>query len=432
MLGDEYESFYNEMTSGTPHSGLRINTLKRGARGAVLSKLGAAEPVSWCADGFYADKEILSGKHPYHAAGLFYFQEPSAMAAVPSLGIKPGARVLDLCAAPGGKATQAAAALCGAGLLAANEIVPKRAKILAENIERMGVKNAVVTNEEPERLLNKYPCFFDYIILDAPCSGEGMFRKEPQAAVEWSREHSSACAVRQKHIADCAVGMLAAGGRLIYSTCTFSPAENEGVAAYILEKYPYMKLLNIESGGLSDGCGDWVKAGAELKRTKRIFPHRSRGEGHFFALFEKNGGESSAAQEQPETKCAAYDKFCRESLTNPPDGVLCAFGEQLYMLPKGINIDKIKVLRAGLHLGEVRKSRFIPSHALALALSAEDFKNTISYGAESDEIRRFLHGETLAADIDGWCAVLVDGYPLGWAKGTQGILKNHYPKGLRM
>lgn len=433
MLGAEYEAFYNEMSCGAPQSGLRINALKRGSHETVLSKLGSAEPVLWCSDGFYADKEILSGRHPYHAAGLFYFQEPSAMAAVPALGIKRGdVRVLDLCAAPGGKATQAAAELGGEGLLVANEIIPKRAKILSENIERMGVKNAVVTNEEPEKLLNKYPCFFDYIILDAPCSGEGMFRKEPQAAVEWSVEHSSACAVRQKHIADCAVGMLAAGGRLIYSTCTFAPAENEGAAAYILEKYPYMKLLDIEIDGLSGGCGEWAGAGEELDRTKRIFPHRSRGEGHFFALFEKDGGETCAAQEQKGVTCAAYEEFCRENLINPPDGILCEFGEQLYLLPRGINIDKIKVVRAGLHLGEVRKNRFIPSHALALALSAEDFKNTINYDAESDEIRRFLHGETLAADIDGWCAVLADGFPLGWAKGSQGILKNHYPKGLRI
>ncbi len=431
MLGSEYEDFYHELSVGTPYSGLRINTLKPGARTAVLSKLGSTEPVLWCSDGFYAGKEILSGKHPYHAAGLFSFQEPWGRAAVPALGIKSGGRqapkVLDLCAAPGGKATQAAAELCGEGLLVANEIIPKRAKILAENIERMGIKNAVVTNEEPERLLNKYPCFFDYVILDAPCSGEGMFRKEPQAVTEWSPEHSASCAMRQKHIADCAVGMLAAGGRLVYSTCTFAPAENEGVAAYILEKYPYMKLLDIKTAGLSDGCGGWIGAGEELSRTKRIFPHRSRGEGHFFALFEKEGGGACSAQTQKSAVCAAYDEFCRESLINPPKGVLCAFAEQLYLLPEGINIDKIKVVRAGLHLGEVRKNRFIPSHALALALSAGDFKRTISYDASSDEIRRFLHGETLAADIDGWCAVLADGFPLGWAKGAQEILKNHYP-----
>lgn len=426
MLGNEYQDFYKAMSDDAVHSGLRINTLKPGAREAVVSKLCDAEPVLWCEDGFYADKQQLSGRHPYHAAGLFYFQEPSAMAAVEILKpIKRGARVLDLCAAPGGKATQAAALLRGEGLLVANEIVPKRAKILAENIERMGIKNAIIINEEPERLLKKYPQFFDYIIMDAPCSGEGMFKKEPQAVTEWSVEHSDACAVRQKHIADCAIGMLANGGKLIYSTCTFAVAENEGVAGYILDKYPFMQLLDIDLCGLSNGLGK------ELSRTRRIFPHKARGEGHFFALFERREGQRESAQTQKDISCCEYRDFCKRYLKNPPKGRLCAFGDWLYLLPEDINIDTIKVVRAGLQLGEVRKGRFIPSHALALALSGEDFVNTVNFDADSEEIKKYLHGETINADIDGWCCVLVDGFPIGWAKGSGGVLKNHYPKGLR-
>ena len=424
MLGEEYDAFIAAFSEEVTYRGVRINTLKTGACEAVLSKLVNAEPISWCDDGYYADEGCISGRHAYHAAGLLYFQEPSAMAAVPLAGIKPGMRVLDLCAAPGGKATQAAAALCGEGLLVANEIIPKRAKILAENIERMGIKNAVVTNETPERLLQKFPDFFDCIILDAPCSGEGMFRKEPQAVTEWSEAHSNTCAVRQKHIADCAVGMLADGGRLIYSTCTFAPAENEGVAGYITDTYPEMALIEPEKRGLSDGFD-------ELARTKRVFPHRARGEGHFYALFQKRGGNRAEPQSVKPVKSPEYEAFCKDNLKNPPKGILTAFGDRLYLLPEGISIDKIKVVRAGLELGEIRKGRFLPAHALALALSTEDFSKTVNFSAESDEIRRYLSGETLTADISGWCVVLADGFPLGWAKGSDGVLKNHYPKGLR-
>lgn len=430
MLGSEYDAFL-AAAGDEPVGGIRINTLKQGAEALVLEKLENADRIPWCSNGFYAGKEALSGKHPYHAAGLFYFQEPSAMGAVEALGIKPGSRVLDLCAAPGGKATQAAAELHGTGLLVANEIIPKRAAILAENIERMGIKNAVVTNESPEKLLAKYADFFDYIILDAPCSGEGMFRKEPQALTEWSAAHSNTCAVRQKHIADCAVGMLADGGRMVYSTCTFAPEENEGVAAYIIGKYPQLRLADIDLAGMSDGNGAWAGAAGELSRTKRIFPHKARGEGHFFALFEKNGGIRAEAMQQKSIKCPEYEKFAAENIINPPKGAVCAFGERIYLLPEGINIDKIKTPRAGLALGEIRKGRFIPAHALALALSAQDFRRSVNFAADSAEIKAYLHGETLNADIDGWCAVLCDGFPLGWAKGAGGVLKNHYPKYLR-
>ncbi len=425
MLGAEYEAFEAAFSKGDNLCGVRVNTLKRGAKEKITEKLGGFDGVLWCADGCYADKEILNGKHAYHAAGLFYFQEPSAMAAVPALKIKKGAKVLDLCAAPGGKSTQAAAALAGEGILVANEIIPSRAKILSENIERMGVRNAVVTNETPERLLQKYPEEFDFVILDAPCSGEGMFRKEPQAVTEWSISHSETCATRQQYIADCAVGMLRKGGRLVYSTCTFAPLENEGVADYITEKYPDMHLVNVDIKGVSDGFD-------KDKLTKRIFPHKSRGEGHFVAVFEKTGqAEEKKEKEKNKKVPQEYEDFCRKYLKNTPTGEILSFGDRLYLMPQGFDIDKIKVLRAGLELGEIRKGRFVPSHALALALESEDFVSTVNFDADSDEIKRYMHGETLQADIDGWVAVLADGYPLGWAKGTGGVLKNHYPKHLR-
>ncbi|MBQ7793466.1 MAG: RsmB/NOP family class I SAM-dependent RNA methyltransferase [Clostridia bacterium] len=424
MLGDEYAEFCKAFCAEENFCGIRINTLKKGARVAVSKVLGGFDTVPWCENGCYGTKELLSGKHPYHAAGLFYFQEPSAMAAVPVLGIKHGDRVLDLCAAPGGKATQAAAELAGTGLLVANEIIPQRAKIVSENIERMGVKNAVVTNETPERLAEKFPEEFDSIILDAPCSGEGMFRKEPQAISEWSLAHSETCAVRQKKIADCAVKMLAAGGRLVYSTCTFAHCENEGVAEYITKTYPEMKLIKISENSLLDGYD------AEGK-TKRIFPHKMRGEGHFIALFQKDGERPPRNVQKKAKKIPPEaEAFIRENLNCELSGEPVLFGDRLYLLPEPLDLDKIKVLRAGLELGEVRKGRFIPSHALALALEGKDFKNTVNPSAE--DIARFMHGETLSAESGGWCGVLADGYPLGWGKCSGGILKNHYPKHLRI
>lgn len=431
MLGDEFSDFEKSFSEDITYRGIRINTLKEESKEKVLAKTEKYESIPWCESGYYAYGNMPGGKHPYHASGLFYFQEPSAMAAVPQLGIMPGMKVLDLCAAPGGKATQAAEYLKGEGLIVANEIIAKRAKILSENIERLGVKNAVITNETPIRLAEKYPGFFDRIILDAPCSGEGMFRKEPQATVEWSLAHSETCALRQKHIADCAVKMLAPGGMLVYSTCTFAPCENEGVAEYILDTYPDMKLEEIKSEGLTDGCGEWIDSKTDMSPTARIFPHKAKGEGHFIALLKKDGTGFFDEVSVKTVKSKEYDDFCKKNIKNPPKGNLISFGDTLYLLPEGINIDKIKVVRAGLELGEVRKGRFVPSHALALALNRDDFRNTENFNSESEEIKKYLRGETIEAEAEGWCAVLSDGYPIGWAKGSGGILKNHYPKHLR-
>ncbi len=426
LLGDEFDEFLLAFTTAENTVGIRVNTLKADAKEKISAKLGKFDSIPWCKDGTYGEKTYLSGKHPYHASGLFYFQEPSAMAVVPQLGIQPGDKVLDLCAAPGGKSTQAAAALLGEGLLVANEIIPSSAKILSENIERMGIKNAVVTNESPDKLAKKYPEFFDCIILDAPCSGEGMFRKEPQALTEWSAAHSDTCSERQKRIADSAIKMLAPGGRLVYSTCTFSRCENEDVAEYITDTYPDIHLLPINAEGLSKGFD-------KNCFTARIFPHKAHGEGHFIALFEKGGIKPETVSQKPCSKSPKeYEEFAKKVLKNAPDGEFVTFGEHLYLMPCALDIKNIKVLRAGLELGEIRKGRFIPSHALVLALTENDFVNSINFDAESEEIRRFMHGETLPANIDGWSAVLADGYPIGWAKGSGGILKNHYPKHLRV
>lgn len=428
MLGEtEYAEFVSAWETAPVYSGIRINQLKADAAEHVMRVTGELERVPWCASGYYIDKKLLSGKHPFHMGGLVYFQEPSAMAVVRSLGIKKDDYVLDLCAAPGGKATHAAQFLED-GLLVANEIIPKRAKLLSENIERMGIKNAVVTNEPPEKLAEKYEGFFDKIIADAPCSGEGMFKKEPQAAEEWSEEHTFSCAERQKKILASAFKMLKPGGRLVYSTCTFAPCENEGVCDWVLSEYPDAELLEIDLPGLSAAHGEWVNAKHDLSFAKRIFPHKSKGEGHFIALFGKNKGNVRACEKTYKSNNEkVFREFEKDFLNTCMTGEFVDFGDKLYLMPHKLDMDKIKTERAGLFLGTCKKGRFEPSHALCLALRAEDFKNTM----DTDMPEKFYHGETLACDKKGWTAVLYDGFPIGWGKASEGVLKNHFPKYLR-
>lgn len=436
MLGKEYNEFYEAYENTPVYSGIRINTLKDNAKKAVLDVTGTLEGIPWCADGFYTDKSVISGNHPFHCAGLFYFQEPSAMSAVEGLPIEEGDRILDLCAAPGGKSTQAGAKLNGSGLIVSNEIVKKRADILSENIERIGLTNAIVTNETPQRLSEKYPSFFDKIIVDAPCSGEGMFRKEPQAIEEWSVEHTVSCGIRQRHILDCAVKMLKPNGMLIYSTCTFAPEENEKIASYLIDAHgmeltdmPKLKILE-------PGRTQWSESEHDMTKARRIFPHKQKGEGHFAALFRKNYGEDICdAVSKPQKNSAAVElwkDFEKQYMNTSLDGDFMLFGENLYLKPKGIDIDKIKVIRCGLYLGQCKKNRFEPSHALALAMKKEDFKSVENFNYYDSQIKSYLTGNVINSDKSGWCAVCVNGYPLGWGKASNGILKNHYPKHLRI
>ncbi|MCC8161253.1 MAG: RsmF rRNA methyltransferase first C-terminal domain-containing protein [Oscillospiraceae bacterium] len=436
MLKTEYGKFIKSMDESPIFTGIRINTSKDGAREAVLKEFGNLERVPWCEDGFYADKSKISGNHPYHIAGLFYFQEPSAMSAVSALPIEKDDFILDLCAAPGGKATQVGARLGKNGLLVANEIIKGRANILSDNIERFGFTNAVVTNETPQKLAEKYPKFFDKIIVDAPCSGEGMFRKEPQAITEWSTEHTLSCAERQKRIIDCAMKMLKGGGYIVYSTCTFSPEENEGICAYILENYN-VELAEPQSlNMLSRGRNEWAFSDFDVTKSRRIFPHKNKGEGHFTALFHSLDSDDYFDSKSKIIKsCDAeslYRQFEKEFLNISLNGEFCLFGENLYLKPKNIDIDKIKTVRAGLRLGICRKNRFEPSHALCLALKKEDFKNSADFSCGSDELKKYLMGNTLECKEKGWCAVTVDGFPIGWGKASGGILKNHFPKYLRL
>lgn len=430
MLGTEYDSFLEACEQSPVFTGLRINTTKQNAKERVFETFGNMEAVPWCNEGFYADKSKISGNHPYHMSGLFYFQEPSAMVAVSALPIDEGDFVLDLCAAPGGKSTQAGAKLNNTGLLISNEIIKKRSEILSENIERFGFKNTIVTNESPQKLAEKYSEFFDKIIVDAPCSGEGMFRKEPQAVTEWSVEHVESCALRQRNILDCAVKLLKKGGMLIYSTCTFSIEENEENARYLINEHG-LTLQEIKLDGISQGI-DMPEAG-------RLFPHIQQGEGHFAVLFKKEYGSENAEPmkkrgQNADIKAAEklYREFENKFLNIRMNGEFYLFGEKLYLMPFAVDIDKIKVVRLGLLLGECKKNRFEPSHALALALTAQDFKNTINLSHDDKILTQYLTGNVIQCDKNGYTAVLADGFPVGWGKASQGMLKNHYPKYLRL
>ena len=446
MLGSEYPAFYEALTDGTPYAGIRINPLKENSREAVFKAFGELKSVPWCNNGYYTDKSVISGNHPYHAAGLFYFQEPSAMCAASGIPIEEGDHVLDLCAAPGGKSTQAGARLNNTGLLLSNEIIKKRAGILAENIERFGLGNSMITNESPDVLSDKYPEFFNKIIVDAPCSGEGMFRKEEQAITDWSEGHVISCAARQRSILDSAYRMLSPGGMLMYSTCTFSKEENEENVEYMMDKYN-MELMRMENAEyLYPSKPEWWETGHDLSEAKRLFPHTHNGEGHFAALLKKPEGTADLQPLKKRTKergkgkpdpalsdgVALFKAFEKQFLNTDMSGHFIMFGDNLYLMKENINIDKIRVLRPGLHLGICKKGRFEPSHALCMFMAARDFRNCIHLDLNDPALIGYMKGNVIEVSQKGWCAVCAGDYPIGWGKGDGRVLKNHYPKNLRI
>lgn len=443
MLKEEYEEFLKSYEKPRFH-GLRRNPLKIEEKEFLEQMPFMLTPVPWSVHGYYYKKEEQPGKHPFHEAGLFYIQEPSAMSVVEYLEVKPGEQVLDLCAAPGGKTTQIAGFLRGKGLLVCNEPHPQRARILSENVERMGVKNALVTNEMPDRLAELLPEFFDKILVDAPCSGEGMFRKNEEAPKEWSPENVIMCANRQDEILDEAAKMLRKGGRICYSTCTFAPAENEDCMARFLIRHPEFHLIEVEKKDkMSWGNPSYAAREAKgLEKTLRLWPHKLDGEGHFIAVLEKEGvldtnihplplkGEEKVLKEK---EYKEYLEFAQEFLRVTTEKRLFLFGEQLYAMPENMpSLKGLKVLRPGLHLGTIKKKRFEPSHALALALKPEEAVNTWDLKADSPQIRQYLSGQTFPAEgKKGWYLITLEGYSIGWGKLAGGIMKNHYPKGLR-
>lgn len=490
MLGDEYEDFLASFEQ-EKYQALRLNVLKTDKDGCrateVLAPIQDGEQdkeiqqsldivqdaflhlckVPWTDNGYYYGKEDQPGKHPYHEAGVYYIQEPSAMAPVMLLEVRPGERVLDLCAAPGGKSTQIAAALQGEGLLVCNEIHPARAKILSENVERMGIRNALVTNETPARLAEIFPGYFDRILVDAPCSGEGMFRKNEAACEEWSTENVELCASRQDEILDCAAKMLRPGGRLVYSTCTFAPQENEGSISRFRERHPEFEILPTDvvkhrmirstekdesdetcAAGIScNGVAAWTEHPApRIEDTLRLWPHQIKGEGHYAAVLQKagdasevyhvqaaNGIEKGIPEKNFAKEWADYLAFAKETLRVPLAGNYLRFGDNLYLMPEDMpSVKGLKVLRPGLHVGTLKKNRFEPSHALALALAPGDTVHVCNLSSKDRVISAYLNGQTFPAEGEkGWYLICVDGFSIGWGKLAGGIMKNHYPKGLR-
>ncbi len=379
----------------------------------------ALDPVPWADDAWYLPPDTAAGAAIAHEAGAYYLQEPSAMTAAAALGARPGERVLDLCAAPGGKSTQLAAAMRGEGLLVCNEPYPDRARVLSRNIERMGVENAVVVSAMPEALKTRWRGFFDRVLVDAPCSGEGMFRRHPETRAAWSPAAPEGCAARQRAILSSAAEMLKPGGFLAYSTCTFNSAENEGVIEAFLRERRDFALVPFTLPGLPPTDG-----------VLRFFPHRARGEGHFAALMRKSeDADARAAAPAPlpapnQNDAAVARAFLSEFLEAPPP--IAVFGGTVVSAPAPPPLDGVRALRVGLHLGQVRGRLFLPDHALALARACR-----VRVALTENEARAYLRGETLPCGERGWLALTYEGMQLGLGKASDGQIKNHYPKGLR-
>ena len=428
ILGEDYDRFL-ETVDKPAYKAIRVNTLKISAEELLPLLPFAGERVPFCEDGYYVNADKL-GKHPLHHAGAFYVQEPSAMSAVTVLGVEPGDKVLDLCAAPGGKSTQIASALCGTGLLWANEIVRPRAHILLSNIERMGIKNAVVSNMTPEALCTRLEGFFDKVLVDAPCSGEGMFRKDKDAIYEWSVEHSLACAERQRAIMESAAHALRPEGVMVYSTCTFSVDENEGVIAGFLRDHPEFELVDT-------GCDFGVPA---LELCRRIYPFNG-GEGHFVAKLRKTRGKAYKGamyrySEPNRDERAQIDKFVADVLRNPSFRHLYVIDDRILDLPNVEllpDLEGMNILRSGVKLGDFKKNRIEPHHNLATSLTPYEFKRRLIMSCEDELTARYISGEELELDfwIAGWAVAVVDGITLGLGKAVDGHFKNKYPKGLR-
>lgn len=439
LLGDRFEELYTYATA-QPARGVTVNTLRCTPDWFAAHTDFAAEPSKFCRTAFTTAADFRPGRHPWHHAGLLYAQEPSASAPAALLDVRPGMRVADLCAAPGGKTSQLAAALQGQGLLLANEFVAARAEILRQNLERMGVTNAVITNEDTANLAKALPGQFDRVLVDAPCSGEGMFRKEAVAAAQHSDALVAHCAELGAEILENAAALLAPGGVLVYSTCTFAPAEDEAQIAAFLAKHPEFTLCDLSGCGFGrPGEGNRAPAGFAAGCCRRIWP-ADGGEGHFMAKLQK--AADAEAPSPPKVKPpkavkppAEWLEFAKAYFPALVSRSLAGAGEWL-LLPapgsEGLNTAKLRIVRGGVLAGNVLKKRFQPAHALFMAYGA-DCTNREELTLADPRTAAWLRGEEIDAVTaqNGWCAVLVDGFPLGGGKVSGGRIKNHYPKGLR-
>ncbi len=489
LLDDtEYQELIAAL-NGQRQYGLRVNTLKISVEEMQKLLPNMSDIVPWTIDGFYLNGDDTPGKHPYYHAGLYYIQEPSAMLPGQILGAQPGEKILDLCAAPGGKTVQIAAAMKGKGLLVSNDINTERVKALVKNIELCGVRNAIVLNESPERIAQKFEGYFDRVIIDAPCSGEGMFRKDESAARSWESFKCERCTKLQEPILQSADLLLKPGGTLVYSTCTFSPEEDEQMIERFITAHSQYELADIPKiVGIEGGRPKWADGDENISHAARLWPHRVRGEGHFVAklikkpysnyapqneigtiissitepgsikeqVWENGKAENSAVDNasaestsidislyndnvQKDTVLAyeelpaPFKAFMEDNLNYFPDGVFLMKGQNIYHLPQTPpRLDGLKIAKFGWFLGCVANNKFEPSHSIVTALDNKAFKRVVDLKADSREINSYLKGETLMLEGQrGMTAVCVDGYTVGWAKQTGDMLKNLYPKGWR-
>ncbi len=441
LLGAEYET-YKACLDKPMHHGIRINTMKISVEEFLKINPFHLKPVPWCSNGFYYDEQLdKPSKHPYYYAGLYYIQEPSAMTPASVIPIEKGDRVLDICAAPGGKSTELAAKLDGTGVLVSNDISASRAKALLKNLEVFGATNSLIISEAPYKLAERFAGYFDKILIDAPCSGEGMFRKSNSMITAWENNGNQLFRDLQISILKEVVKMLKPGGKILYSTCTFAPLENEKSVEYLLNLDDTLKICDFDKfEGFDNGHPEWSETGNnDLKKCARLWPHRIEGEGHFVALVEKEGEASNSLNygSYPIKKA----KLTKETID--------FFGlmnkdfdfnriemsqDKLYYIPDTFPaVRGLRILRCGLYLGEVKKNRFEPSQSLAMSLKASDFSNIIDLKSDDDRVNKYLKGETIEADgKNGWALVCVDSYPLGWGKLNNGVLKNKYLPGWRL
>lgn len=483
ILGEDYEAFLAGF-DGQRQYGLRVNTLKMNLEEFERIAPFHLKKVPWISNGYFYEAEDMPARHPFYSAGLYYLQEPSAMTPASRLKVQPGERVLDLCAAPGGKATELGAALKGKGLLVANDINTARARALLRNLELFGISNSFVTNEPPHVLAERFPEFFHKIMVDAPCSGEGMFRKNPAVVDSWQEKGPEYFSKLQREIIVQAADMLLPGGTMFYSTCTFSPLENEKTITHLLKERPEMEVIPMEdyegfAEGLTSYRGETFDESCKLCR--RIWPHKMSGEGHFMALLHKKGeaaqdqlneketeeiapkkagkklkkAKKAGKKGQPESKSSAWWERCK-GLTKEQKAAAEEFfahvnivydagrmdvrGENLYYIPEPQYDGRgLHFLRNGLFMGEFKKKRFEPSQPFALSLCSQDFDQVLDFPANDERLQRYLRGETLdVSDLldgenkrKGWQLVMAAGHPLGFGKLVNNNLKNKYPTGWR-
>lgn len=439
MLQSEFEEYLASFKQPR-WNGIRVNRLKMEAKTFYEKAPFSLEPVPWCENGFYYKREENLSRHPFYHAGLYYIQEPSAMSTASFLPVCPGDKVLDLCAAPGGKSTELGGKLMGEGLLVSNDISVSRTKALLHNIEMAGISNVLVLSEEPAKLVPRFRGFFDKILVDAPCSGEGMFRKDPAMVREWSEEKVALYSGIQKEIIVQAAEMLKPGGKLIYSTCTFAPDENEKTVEHLLRECEDMFLIELPMvEGFDKGHPEWGDTGnEELEKCRRIWPHKVKGEGHFVALFEKRADSPFYPVKrytyQTSKLTNELEQFLMDSNLNLDKKRIEIHGEKVFYMPKNLpDIKGLRIVRAGLFLGYVKKKRFEPSQAFAMSLREGEFQNRINLSLSDENVIRYLKGETINAEGEnGYALVCVENQPLGFGKLNRGILKNKYNPSWRL